>query len=234
MAKPGHAAIDLDKLAVSAYSYGSAAALEYTATAEAEGRPIPRAFFDMAPCVGRFCPEIPQITALPEGLKAVVMAFDTDDLVGVEWPQRYFSQLASLPAADRNYIELRSDDHGTPALRANHITGLAPIDALDQWGIWKVSSGLFACAFTGERCEYALGDGPELLDMGTWSDGVPVRPLSVSSDPLADWALPAASVSRMRHRSSPSTPRSRRLPPLAFHKVWRSVRMGESTQSTVP
>ncbi len=211
LAKPGHSAVDLDKLAVTAYSYGSPAALEYTATAEANGWPVPKAFFAMGPCEGRMCLDVPEIASLPQGLKAVVMAFDIDDVPGVEWPQRLYQQLMSLPEADRNYIELRSDDHGSPALLATHYTGitdfLGPIpnvdayyativqpDALDTWGIWKVSSGLFACAFTGENCAYALGSSDELLNMGTWSDGVPVRTLTASSDPISGWALDSALV----------------------------------------
>ena len=211
LAKPGHAAIDLDSFAVTAYSYGSPAALEYTATAQANGLPIPKAFFAMGPCEGRMCQDVPTIDSLPDGLKAVVMAFDIDDVPGVEWPQRLYQQLMSLPEADRNYIELRSDDHGWPALLATHYTGitnfLGPIprvadyyaqidqpDALDTWGIWKVSSGLFDCAFMGENCEYALGSSDELLNMGAWSDGVPVRTLTATTDPIADWALDAAPV----------------------------------------
>lgn len=211
LAKPGHAAIDLDKLAVTAYSYGSPAALKYTATAAENGWPIPKAYFAMGPCEGRMCLDVPEIDSLPAGLKAVVMAFDIDDVPGVEWPQRLYQQLMSLPETDRAYIELRSDDHGWPALLATHYTGITnfqgqiPLvadyyaqfdqpDALDTWGIWKVSSGLFDCAFSGANCEYALGSSDELLNMGVWSDGVPVRPLTVTTDPLADWALDGVPV----------------------------------------
>lgn len=207
---PGHSRVDLDKLAVTAYSYGSPAALEYAATAEANGWPVPKAFFAMGPCEGRFCWDVPDIASLPVGLKAVVMAFDIDDVPGVEWPQRLFEPLKSLPEQDRNYIEIRSDDHGWPALLATHYTPrdssvdidllsgyyqtISQPDALATWGVWKVSSGLFDCAFEGENCEYALGNSDELLNMGEWSDGVPVRPLSATSDPSADWSLPAAPV----------------------------------------
>lgn len=209
LAKPGHTPIDLDRLAVTGFSYGSPAALEYTATAEANGWPVPKAYFAMGPCVGRFCYDAPEVTSLPEGLKAVVMAFDIDDTVGVEWPQRLYAQLMSLPESDRAYIELHSDDHGWPALLATHGTPVddatwgSPADyyttvespnALDTWGVWKVASGLFDCAFSGENCEYALGNGDALTNMGAWSDGAPVRPLTVATDPIADWALPAAPV----------------------------------------
>lgn len=211
LAKPGHTPVDLEKLAVTAYSYGSPAALEYAATAEANGWPVPKAFFAMGPCEGRFCHDVPEIASLPDGLKAIVMSFDIDDVPGVEWPQRLFEPLTMLPESDRNYIELRSDDHGWPALLATHYAArdssvdidllsgyyetLSQPDALATWGVWKVSSALFDCAFSGTNCEYALGSSDELTSMGTWSDGVPVRPLTASTDPIADWAIPAASVS---------------------------------------
>jgi hypothetical protein len=35
------------------------------------------------------------------------------------------------------------------------------------------------CAFHSRECATALGGGPAQIDMGTWSDGVPVKPMRV-------------------------------------------------------
>ena len=52
LAKPGHAAIDLEQFAVVAYSFGGVPALHYASTAAGAGLPVPKALFTIAPCVG--------------------------------------------------------------------------------------------------------------------------------------------------------------------------------------
>ncbi len=195
--QPGHSPIDLDRFAIVTYSYGSAAGVEYAATAAAEGLPVPKALFLNAPCVGKFCWEIPQVAELgqlPEGLKVVVMAYDIDQVVFVDWPTRLFDQFADLPSEDRNFILMQSDDHGSPAITADHDVGWEQVDAADWYGLWKVNTALFSCAFSGADCEYALGDTDEQRFMGIWNDGTPVREMIVSTDPSAEFRLPLAPV----------------------------------------
>jgi hypothetical protein len=38
---------------------------------------------------------------------------------------------------------------------------------------------LRSCAYTGELCQYALGDTPETRYIGTWSDGTPIIGLKI-------------------------------------------------------
>lgn len=195
--KPGHTPVDLDRFAVVTYSYGSAAGVEYTATAAAEGLPVPKALFLNAPCVGKFCPPIPEVAELgqlPEGLKVVVMAYDIDQTVFVDWPTRLFDQFIDLPVEDRNFVLMQSDDHGSPAITADHEVGWEEVDAADWYGLWKINAALFSCAFSGTDCEYALGDTEEQRFMGVWSDGTPVRELIVSTDPSDEFRLPLAPV----------------------------------------
>jgi pimeloyl-ACP methyl ester carboxylesterase len=52
-------------------------------------------------------------------------------------------------------------------------------DALDYYGTWKLLDGLLDAVFRGVNREYALGGTAEQRFMGRWSDGVPVRELSV-------------------------------------------------------
>ena len=53
------------------------------------------------------------------------------------------------------------------------------------FGAWKLSDALFACAFEGTWCEFALGNTPGQRYMGTWSDGVPVAELQVFDNTTA-------------------------------------------------
>ena len=81
---------------------------------------------------------------------------------------------------------------------ALHETPVDGVDAADRYGIWKLADALFACAFDGRWCEYALGNTPEQRSMGAWSDGVPVVELQVTEECGAGivavlyWGRPAA------------------------------------------
>jgi pimeloyl-ACP methyl ester carboxylesterase len=57
------------------------------------------------------------------------------------------------------------------------------LDALDFYGTWKLFDALTDAAFYGTNRNYALGNTPEQRFMGTWSDGVPVKPLIVTDNP---------------------------------------------------
>jgi acetyl esterase/lipase len=184
--KPGHASIDPGQFAVIGYSYGGVPAVVYTATAADEGLPIPRALFLTGPCEGKpACQDVPASPTLPPGLKAMVLAFGEDFRVGIDMPRRVANALASLPAADRDFVVMASDGHGQPPLVAHHGAPFDGVDAVDRYGIWKLSDALIACAFTGEWCDYALGNTAEQRFMGTWSDGVPVAELWVTDDSYA-------------------------------------------------
>lgn len=189
LGRDGHAAIDLSRFGVIGFSFGGTPAILYAATAEAEGLPVPRAVFLTAPCTD--CVEIPEEPlAFPSGMKALVIGYE-NDFLGLDLPRQAFELMSSLPSEDRDFVLMTTDGHGVPALYAGHPTTYGAIDAADRYGIWKLSDALFACAFNGEECEYALGNTPEQRFMGLWSDGVPVAELVVTDDPLAA-AAPAA------------------------------------------
>jgi pimeloyl-ACP methyl ester carboxylesterase len=57
------------------------------------------------------------------------------------------------------------------------------VNALDYFGLWKLFDGLCDAAFYQKNREYALGNTPQQRFMGRWSDGVPVKELSVTDKP---------------------------------------------------
>ena len=191
--QPGHATVDLSRVGVIGFSFGGTPAVLYAANAEAEGLPVPSAVFLTAPCTD--CVEVPEEPlTFPAGMKALVMAYENDYL-GLDLPRQAFELMASLPEEDRDFILMQTDGHGLPALFAGHPTTYGGIDAADRYGLWKLSDALFSCAFTGENCEYALGNTPEQRFMGLWSDGVPVTELVITDDPMAAAAPAATPVS---------------------------------------
>ncbi len=192
LGRAGHPAVDLSRFGVIGFSFGGTPAIQYAAAAEAEGLPIPSAVFLTAPCTD--CVEIPEEPlSFPEGMKSLVIAYE-DDFLGLDLPRQAFDLMASVPEENRDFVLMSTDGHGVPAIYAGHPTTYGDIDAADRYALWKLSDALFACAFTDEDCEYALGNTPEQRFMGLWSDGVPVTELVITDDPMAAAAPVATPV----------------------------------------
>jgi acetyl esterase/lipase len=60
---------------------------------------------------------------------------------------------------------------------------MGSVNALDYNGYWKLADGLLDAAFYGTNRQYALGNTPQQTSMGSWSDGTPITPLFVTSNP---------------------------------------------------
>jgi hypothetical protein len=129
-----------------------------------------------------------------------------DDVVGQDIVVSLYNDLPQIPSANREVLELTSDDHGSPSLEANHRAPLSSdpafdsggpiallpanlgflvdgrsldgdsIDAFDFYGYWKWLDALTDAAFYRTNRPYALGSTPEQTFMGNWSDGEPVNP----------------------------------------------------------
>jgi hypothetical protein len=69
-------------------------------------------------------------------------------------------------------VLVRSDEHGTPTLVADHFLPLSgsgyPADALDFYGPWKLLDGLQDCATRRQECRVALGGPPS---SASWAAG---------------------------------------------------------------
>lgn len=195
---------DLDRVAFVGHSAGGAITANLSATAAAEGLPAPKAVMLVQP--GRALrPEldktmekgfpIADLSKIPEGTLLLVTSGDADKLVGDVLGKRIFREATSVKPEDKNFIIFHSDDHGDPPMRADHISSLAPpadvehaeymgvevniVNAQDHHGYWKLLDALMDAAFDGTNREFALGDTEQQRDLGQWSDGVAVKPLTV-------------------------------------------------------
>jgi hypothetical protein len=104
-------------------------------------------------------------------------------------------QLAHAP---KNFLRVFSDDHGRPALVSDHtgvqagqdVAWVDPLDAIDWWGHWRPTEGALRevfgtgplpagysafCSSTGPSCD-------PLRQMGSWNDGVAVKPMKVAAE----------------------------------------------------
>jgi pimeloyl-ACP methyl ester carboxylesterase len=189
--EPGHVKPQLDKFALVGHSMGGPISANMAATWETEGLPVPRAIMCVEPgkTWGRPWAVIglSDLKQIPADTLLLSVVGEDDRLVRDVDAKRIFNESTQVPLENKNFITLVSDDHGSPALRANHMAPVAwtnrTVDALDYFGLWKLFDGLTDAAFFRTHRNYALGDTPEQRFMGVWSDGVPVKPMRVTAHP---------------------------------------------------
>ena len=196
LANPGHAPVDLTRVAAVGHSVGGVLAPSLAAVAEEAGLPKFAAVMAVQPggCAG--CGQGPEGFGVPfadlgtipaQALVYVVVGAD-DEAVGDTGGRMAWEGMTNVPLANRDYVVLISDDHGRPELRADHgqpQTGLlnGETDALDWYGTWKLFDLLTACAFAGEGCDDARDGSAAQRWMGEWSDGTAVTPAEVTDSP---------------------------------------------------
>lgn len=86
-----------------------------------------------------------------------------------------------LPPAIREAVRRRLLE--AMAERGTDFSRLLTVDALDYYCYWKLFDALTDAAFWGRNRQYALGNTPQQRYMGQWSDGTPVKELTVSDAP---------------------------------------------------
>jgi dienelactone hydrolase len=185
LARPGHVTPRWDQLVLVGHSVGGNMAAQLAADTGPAHLPRPKALFVLQP---RLEDQASQrvLGGIPAPTLVLVLAADHDDRVGQQGPKALWAALGHIPAANKDYVLVRSDHHGTPALVADHFLSLSgdgnPPDALDFYGPWKLLDALQACATRRQRqdCQAALGGTAQQRFMGSWSDGVPVTPLQVT------------------------------------------------------
>jgi hypothetical protein len=186
LARPGHVTARWDQLVLVGHSVGGNMAAQLAADTAKQRLPRPRALFVLQPRLEDRA-SLRVLRGIPRSSLVLVLASDRDDRVGQEGPEALWAALGHLPAAGKDYLLVRSDQHGTPALVADHFLTLSgsgyPPDALDFYGPWKLLDALQACATARQDCRVALGGTAQQRFMGRWSDGVPVTPLQVTDTP---------------------------------------------------
>lgn len=191
---PRYPEVDLSRVATVGHSVGGVLAANYAAVSGPLGLPVPRAMMPVEPGGCRGCGDaaaglpLARLELVPAETFALVVVGSDDTIVGEGGALAIWEGTGQIPDERRDYVEIVSDARGEPALLADHFQPSAhdmggEVDALDWYGTWKLFDALMACAFAGELCGSALGNTPEQVAMGTWSDGVPVTPLRVTDAP---------------------------------------------------
>ncbi len=152
------------------------------------GVPIPRAIAGFQPGLGN-TGELPtNFSQISPTVSVVVVEGDDNDDDIPTAQGIWNSVVTTIPSSNRDFLEVISDSHGSPAQLGNHwypdTNGLndddSGVDDRDYNITWKLSVGLFNCVLYGTDCSYGLGHGSvNQINMGNWSDGVPVLTLSL-------------------------------------------------------
>ena len=204
----GHAGTkpDWERVAVVGHSAGGLLSAELAAVAAQEGLPAFHAVMLVQPGDGsrdgkrRATIPAADLAPIPAATRLLVVVGADDHFAFEQLGLRIYDATVQVPPASKNVLELQTDRHGAPALVANHFAPAAPanahaprrdpslfaefehagaIDAMDWYGTWKLFDALGDCAFHDRECEVALGGSSAQTSMGTWSDGVPVKPMRV-------------------------------------------------------
>lgn len=181
LAGEGRVVPDLDRVAVTGHSAGGVLAIKYAAAAKSHKVPVPKVAVLVQPGHGMkrgttILPLDLEQKLAPE-MKLIVAVGADDSIVGDASARRIWRETAATQ--DRMFITVHSDVHGEPKLRAGHLSPMAPdldlTDALDWSGWWR---------FLDAGCEAGFAGRPLAIDpaMGEWSDGQPVKPLTIEHE----------------------------------------------------
>ncbi len=190
-----HVKADLSRFAIVGHSAGGIISINMASLAREENLPEPQAVFCVEPGIERSAenplgPEIQNLSKVPSNTLLISLAGDRDNIVGNKTASRIYRETISIPAQNKNYVILVTDERGYPSLIADHLAPLAItknynlnllVNSMDYYGTWKLFDGLYESAFYGKNREYALGNTTEQRYMGKWSDGVLVRELMVTN-----------------------------------------------------
>ncbi len=167
-------------------AYQSFAVAQSLTTNPVAGVPVPRAIAAFNPGLGNTGTLQIALSQISPSISVVLTDAD-ENIPDIPTAQSIWSSIGTaIPAANRDFLEVITDSHGSPAQLGNHwfpdTNGLedsdSGVDNRDYNITWKLSVGLFDCVLTGTNCSYGLGHGSaNQINMGVWSDGTPVKTL---------------------------------------------------------
>lgn len=120
--EPGHVKPDLNKFAVVGHSVGGLLAASVTALASESNLPKVRAVMSVEPGITEAPINIPlaDLKKIPADTLLLSVAGDQDTLVRDTDAKRIYYESTQVPAANKDFIMMVTDTHGTPSLQASH------------------------------------------------------------------------------------------------------------------
>lgn len=122
---------DLARFATVGHSAGGVLAANLAVALPAAGLPAPKAVMSVEPGItqgqrGTLVP-LADLSKIDAATLLLTLSGEDDDLVGDADARRIYTESTAVPALNKDWLELRSDDHGEPALEATHRAPAAPL-----------------------------------------------------------------------------------------------------------
>ena len=121
---PAHVKPDLDKFALIGHSAGANISVLMAASAAEVGLPVPKAIIALTPGEVQSVPG-PDLAKIPGEALLVVIAADSDVVVGDGRARQIFVEALAVPATRKKFVLIRSDRRGIPWLIADHFAPTA-------------------------------------------------------------------------------------------------------------
>lgn len=188
--------MDLSRIGFAGHSYGGGAtpSLALRALRERGWGGAGLALFILAPWYSYQLTDA-DLASFPAHTRAVVQVYEDDVINDHRMAIDLFTRL-NLPAADKDYLLVRSDriegynypaSHRVPTGASRPDSGVTAFDALDAWGVLRIAQALAASAWAGEEAAraVALGNGgAEQVGMGVAASGRALRPMIATDNPV--------------------------------------------------
>jgi pimeloyl-ACP methyl ester carboxylesterase len=128
--EPGHVKPQLDKFAIAGHSMGGPISANMAAEWKAQGLPFPRAVMCVEPGktwgdYTRIAFKLGDLSQIPPETLLLTVVGDQDHVVRDIDAKRIFNESRQVPPANKSYVTMVSDDHGRPALKADHLAPVA-------------------------------------------------------------------------------------------------------------
>jgi acetyl esterase/lipase len=192
--KPGHVKPRLDRFAVVGHSAGGNISASMAGLASSSGLPRPGAVMCIQP--GKTWTASERIKIPIEGLDTIAtetlllcVTGEEDRVARDVDAKKIFYGASRVPAANKDFVILRSDDHGEPALKASHFAPAAPNRSYDSGeASARPESGPLMTKIR-ERRSQGGEEYPDLASQGQGVDALDTRGLWKLFDALCDAAF---------------------------------------------
>ena len=194
-----HAAIDTERFTMVGHSLGGTIIANLAARPKHFGLPTPKAIMPVLPGDTRAEGGLGALlmssitedhSTIAKGTLILIVNVEDDNMVSPKVGQRIYDKTALVDAKDKRRLLLKTDDHGEPAIVADHLLPIGWIDRQEKHvrvnaydtALWRWFDSLQAVA-DGDAGQRKNVFGKAALDLGKWSDGTEVRrPVDVSVD----------------------------------------------------
>ncbi len=195
----------LENVVYTGHSYGAKIAAYFAVKYAEYGLPKPKALYAVQPGTMEFKgAQLKHYGDMDEDIKVLNVVGEKDKIVGDNLALLIHNTAGAkhknliLSAADKRRKKPKLDvTHAAPCgldrdfsafKRKNYIMKAvyirAETDAIDYYCYWKLLDALMDCSFYNKNCEYAFGNTEQQTFMGLWSDGNPIEPMRVFTQPV--------------------------------------------------